>query len=266
MKITDIITDHVVTEAPVGYGSRLKNWALSKLPGDRIAPQAQGRTQVGATANQLSSEFNNQLGRTGDPATAQAVLNFLRSKRYPITAAQAIANKGVGVADPVDNTTQTAATTAQPTPGSTAKLPTPTATTMAPSLDSPITPTKVNATTTTPSSNELAAIKQAERNKKLSPKVSALQRTAVREDLDTPLNRKTIDAMFLAAAQENEKIKVNKSIPQASATSTAQSASQSASPSVSQASPTASGSNKGVAQQIATLSQRLDAIEKKVGS
>lgn len=97
MRITELNTDKILTEAPLGYFSKLGNkaaaWAGEKLGGTDFGAKASGKLETGDLANKLQRAFQFYLGQTGSKPTARAVLTFLQSKGYPTKGAKTILNK-----------------------------------------------------------------------------------------------------------------------------------------------------------------------------
>jgi hypothetical protein len=105
MRINELNTSKTLTEAPLGFFSKMGNkaaaWAGNKMDAD-FGARASGKLETGKLANQLHKAFQFYLGQTGSQPTARAVLTFLQSKGYPTKSAKTILNKAA----------QTASTTA----------------------------------------------------------------------------------------------------------------------------------------------------------
>lgn len=97
MRINEINTQKTLTEAPLGFFSKMGNkaaaWAGDKLGGTDFGARASGKLETGDLANKLQRAFQFYLGQTGSKPTARAVLAFLQSKGYPTKGAKTILNK-----------------------------------------------------------------------------------------------------------------------------------------------------------------------------
>lgn len=89
MKVKDLIVENKIDEAPMGA---LKTFGLQSLSG--VSPTASGKFQTGTMANQLSADFKEYLGKTGQTAEPDIVLAFLRSKGIPTDSAEKIISAG----------------------------------------------------------------------------------------------------------------------------------------------------------------------------
>jgi len=90
MKINDLVTKQL-TEAPMGALKNIGNRAAAAFGSGK----AQGRLETGQIANQLKKEFDQYLGKIGQEATGEMVLQFLKSKGIPTAAAA----KSIGIPD-----------------------------------------------------------------------------------------------------------------------------------------------------------------------
>lgn len=90
MKINDLVTKQL-TEAPMGALKNIGNRAAAAFGSGK----AQGRLETGQLANQLKKEFDQYLGKTGQEATGEIVLQFLKSKGIPTAAAA----RSIGIPD-----------------------------------------------------------------------------------------------------------------------------------------------------------------------
>jgi multisubunit Na+/H+ antiporter MnhG subunit len=101
MRINEINTSKTLTEAPLGFFSKMGNkaaaWAGDKMGAD-FGARASGKLETGQLANQLHKAFQFYLGQTGSQPTARAVLTFLQSKGYPTKNAKTILNKAAQAA------------------------------------------------------------------------------------------------------------------------------------------------------------------------
>lgn len=89
MKVKDLIVENKIDEAPMGA---LKTFGLQSISG--ISPTASGKFQTGTMANQLSADFKEYLGKTGQTAEPDIVLAFLKSKGVPTDSAEKIIAAG----------------------------------------------------------------------------------------------------------------------------------------------------------------------------
>jgi hypothetical protein len=104
MKITDLV-EKQLTEAPMGALKNIGNRAAAAFGSGK----AQGRLETGQAANQLKKEFDQYLGKTGQEATGEMVLQFLKSKGIPTSGAA----RAIGIPDLAPEPAQPAA---QPAP------------------------------------------------------------------------------------------------------------------------------------------------------
>ena len=90
MRLEEIITEQQLDERPMGVLSKLGAKAQKLMPG-RAGRRAVGKLQVGDMANKLSDEFDVYLGQadTGEGATPELILGFLKKKGYPTKGAEA---------------------------------------------------------------------------------------------------------------------------------------------------------------------------------
>lgn len=87
MKITELVTEsRKIDEAPMGMLNKFGNKIASKFGSD----QATGRLKSGDVANKLFSAFNQYLGQSGEQPTWPVVSKWLQSNKYPIKAAQKV--------------------------------------------------------------------------------------------------------------------------------------------------------------------------------
>lgn len=74
----------VIEEAnPVGVGSRIKNWGMSKIPSQSVQATAQGRAQFAQQANALKYQYNRYVGSIGKNASTvlkSDLATFLQQK------------------------------------------------------------------------------------------------------------------------------------------------------------------------------------------
>lgn len=90
MKINDLVIKQI-NEAPMGALKNIGNRAAAAFGSGK----AQGRLETGQIANQLKKEFDQYLGKTGQEATGEMVLQFLKSKKIPTASAA----KAIGIPD-----------------------------------------------------------------------------------------------------------------------------------------------------------------------
>lgn len=83
MRITDLLVENKVTEAPMGMLSKLGNTVASNFGSGKAA----GRLDTGNAANQLKQSFMKYLGQTGQEAEPDAVIAFLKQQGYPTDGA-----------------------------------------------------------------------------------------------------------------------------------------------------------------------------------
>lgn len=89
MKVKDLVVENKIDEAPMGA---LKTFGLQSISG--VSPTASGKFQTGTMANQLSADFKEYLGKTGQTAEPDIVLAFLKSKGVPTDSAEKIIAAG----------------------------------------------------------------------------------------------------------------------------------------------------------------------------
>ena len=88
MRVFDIVAEEITNEAPMGTLSKLGNTVASKFGSGK----ASGRLETGQIANQLRKEFDVYLGKTGQDATPDSAIAFLKTKGYPTAKAQAVSS------------------------------------------------------------------------------------------------------------------------------------------------------------------------------
>ena len=81
MRLNEILIEQQVDEAPKGFLSRVKDKALSFVPG--ASTGAKARLEVGKEANWLKDKFMVFIKKIQKPATPQTVIDFLRKNNYP---------------------------------------------------------------------------------------------------------------------------------------------------------------------------------------
>lgn len=87
MKITELVTEsHKIDEAPMGMLSKFGNKVMSKFGSDTST----GKLKSGDVANKLYSAFNQYLGQSGQQPTWPVVSKWLQSNKYPIKMAQKV--------------------------------------------------------------------------------------------------------------------------------------------------------------------------------
>ena len=118
MKINDLV-EKQLTEAPMGVLKNIGNRAAAAFGSGK----AQGRLETGQAADQLKKEFDQYLGKTGQEATGEMVLQFLKSKKIPTSSAA----RAIGIPDlaPEQPAPQTAEQPPQQPAQDTAAQPTP---------------------------------------------------------------------------------------------------------------------------------------------
>jgi hypothetical protein len=85
MKITDLIVEQQLDEKPMGALSGIGNKIASKFGSGK----AMGKLDTGKIANDLRKQFDIYLGKTGEPAEPQAIIDFLSSMGLPTDAVNA---------------------------------------------------------------------------------------------------------------------------------------------------------------------------------
>jgi hypothetical protein len=85
MKITDLIVEQKLDEKPMGALAGLGNKIASKFGSGK----ATGKLDTGKIANDLRKQFDIYLGKTGEPAEPQAIIDFLSSMGLPTDAVNA---------------------------------------------------------------------------------------------------------------------------------------------------------------------------------
>lgn len=97
MKITELLTEsRKIDEAPMGMLNKFGNKVLSKFGNDKST----GKLKSGDVANKLYSAFNQYLGQSGQQPTWPVVSNWLKANKYPIKQAEKIV-KGARAADKI---------------------------------------------------------------------------------------------------------------------------------------------------------------------
>lgn len=87
MQIKELVTEsRKIDEAPMGMLNKFGNKVASKFGSD----QATGRLKSGDVANKLYSAFNQYLGQSGQQPTWPVVSKWLQSNKYPIKMAQKV--------------------------------------------------------------------------------------------------------------------------------------------------------------------------------
>lgn len=165
MKITELVMEsRKIDEAPMGMLNKLGNKVMSKFGSDAST----GKLKSGDVANKLYSAFNQYLGQSGQQPTWLVVSNWLQSNKYPIKMAKKVADGAKAAA----------------------KIP------QGPSLGTRV---KDAGRAALAKGQELGGkIKTA-----ITPKGSAdLSQGNVLEAVAQPLDKKTLEKVFLAAAQE----------------------------------------------------------------
>jgi len=92
MKITDILIERKIDEAPVGMLKRAGLGIASKLGSDK----AKGALDTAGMANGLKKAYNYYLGQTGQKPNSDSIVAFLQSNGLPTDAAEkAIQQAGI---------------------------------------------------------------------------------------------------------------------------------------------------------------------------
>jgi hypothetical protein len=124
MKIHDLLTEQRLDEKPMGFLKSLGNKTMAAFGSGK----AQGKVETGTMANQLRKQFDVYLGKTGEEATADSIIDFLKSKDLPTSAAEKMLGGGAapaekpatpGAAEPAattDKSAQAATTNTPPAP------------------------------------------------------------------------------------------------------------------------------------------------------
>jgi hypothetical protein len=87
MKITELVMEsRKIDEAPMGMLSKFGNKVMSKFGSDTST----GKLKSGDVANKLYSAFNQYLGQSGQQPTWPVVSKWLQSNKYPIKMAQKV--------------------------------------------------------------------------------------------------------------------------------------------------------------------------------
>ena len=91
MRLNEIITEQQLDERPMGILGKLGAKAQTLVPG-RAGRRAVGKLEIGAVANEISDKFDFYLGKadTGEGATPELVLQFLKKNGYPTAGAEAV--------------------------------------------------------------------------------------------------------------------------------------------------------------------------------
>jgi hypothetical protein len=83
MRIHDLLTENRLDEKPMGFLKTIGNKAMAAFGSGKAA----GKLETGTMANQLRKEYDTYLGRSGEEATADNLLAFLKSKNLPTDGA-----------------------------------------------------------------------------------------------------------------------------------------------------------------------------------
>jgi hypothetical protein len=91
MRLNEIITEQQLDERPMGILGKLGAKAQTLVPG-RAGRRAKGKLEIGAVANEISDKFDVYLGKadTGEGATPELVLQFLKKNGYPTAGAETV--------------------------------------------------------------------------------------------------------------------------------------------------------------------------------
>jgi len=124
MKIHDLLTEQRLDEKPMGLLKSLGNKTMAAFGSGK----AQGKVETGTMANQLRKQFDVYLGKTGEEATADSIIDFLKSKDLPTSAAEKMLGGG-GAAPPetpaAPDAAEPAASTEKPVQAATTDTPPP---------------------------------------------------------------------------------------------------------------------------------------------
>ena len=88
MKFNELLKENKkqVAEAPMGFLKTMGNKVASTFGSGK----ATGRLETGKEANQLKKDFDVYLGKTGQQATGDLVIQFLKQKGYPTKSAEGL--------------------------------------------------------------------------------------------------------------------------------------------------------------------------------
>ena len=91
MRLEEIITEQQLDERPMGMLGKLGARAQRLMPG-RAGRRAIGKLEIGKVANEISDKFDVYMGKTdtGEGATPEMVLQFLKKNGYPTAGAEAV--------------------------------------------------------------------------------------------------------------------------------------------------------------------------------
>jgi hypothetical protein len=91
MRLNEILIEKQLDERPMGVLGKLGAKAQTLGPG-RAGRRAVGKLEIGKVANDLSDEFDIHMGKadTGQGATPEMVLQFLKKRGYPTKSAEAV--------------------------------------------------------------------------------------------------------------------------------------------------------------------------------
>ena len=91
MRLNEILIEQQLDERPMGILGKIGAKAQSLMPG-RAGRRAKGKLEVGAVANEISDKFDVYLGKadTGQGATPELVLQFLKKNGYPTKSAETV--------------------------------------------------------------------------------------------------------------------------------------------------------------------------------
>jgi DNA-binding protein YbaB len=224
MKITELVTEsRKIDEAPMGMLNKFGNKIASKFGSDKST----GKLKSGDVANKLYSAFNQYLGQSGQQPTWLVVSNWLQSNKYPIKMAKKVADGAKAAA----------------------KIP------QGPSLGTRV---KDAGRAALAKGQELGGkIKTA-----ITPKGSAdLSQGNVLEAVAQPLDKKTLEKVFLAAAQEAAQV-----VQQQKQNKMSDGGQQRSGMSVQQGGKSSQDTDPQITQAVSDLEQRVSSLEKQAGA
>lgn len=230
MKITELVTEsRRIDEAPMGMLNKFGNKIASKFGSDKST----GKLKSGDVANKLYSAFNQYLGQSGQQPTWPVVKNWLESNKYPVKMAQKVYDGAKAAA----------------------KIP------QGPSFGDRIKQGAGNIKNKISTGMDNLANKAMD----LGGAPDAMAESLIKEAQAAPLDKKTLEKVFMAAAQEAA-IVVQQQKQNKMNGGGQQQNQQRGGLSVQQGGKSSQGADPQLAQAVGDLEQRVSNLEKQAGS
>ena len=230
MKITELVTEsRKIDEAPMGMLNKFGNKIASKFGSDKST----GKLKSGDIANKLYSAFNQYLGQSGQQPTWPVVKNWLVSNKYPVKMAQKVVDGAKAAA----------------------KIP------QGPSLGQ-----RAGAAINKAGGKirQGAGYVKDKINKGLDAAGDAAMNHVglnMREAVAAPLDKKTVEKIFMAAAQEAAQV-----VQQQKQNKMRDGGQQRSGMSVQQGGKSSQDTDPQITQAVSDLEQRVSSLEKQAGA